>query len=973
MNPAGFLFGPNATVNVGGMVSFTSADYLKLADGARFNAIPNANADALLSASPVVAFGFLGSNPGAITVQGSQFTVTPGQSLSLVGGNITIQSGMLSDGKTVQPAQLIAQGGQINLASVASPGEVLAGNLAYAPNVNGQYFGALGSINISQQSHIDASGNGGGTVLIRGGQFLLDNSTISANVMGPGSIINGVESIGGGIDIQVSQSALIQNGAVVETNVIGNATPGMTYGGVHVKADRIEVIGTVTLEDALGGADPFATFTGIRSDVRPGSTGGNSGSITLEGNSVAVKNIGIVETITEGAGNAGNILVRASQDIDLDLSIGFQSAAHPGSTGDTGNVELSSAQGNITLTNFTQVGTQLVDSPGIAGHLALNAPAGNIVVTDSAIGTYIQPHVNQQGLQAAREAGSGALTITAKNLALNGGDIGITNLSIQPSGDLTISASGSLSLQGGSFNPSSSIHASAVGFFPGFNTSGPLIGGPSAGLAITAPHILMTSGSSLTTDTNSTGAAGSLNVSTQNLQLTNGSQIASKSRFGTDPLTGVQLTTPPSGPAGAVNIHGLAGAADSILIDGQGSGIFTTTVGTGAGGSVNILSHSLQIQNGGSISAATSGTAASATGGIINVKADTVTLTTGGTITAASTGPGASGEVVVEGLASPGQSILIDGTTSGILTNASGTGMGGDIHLSAGLVTLQNGGVLSAATSGTAPSATGGSITVNATNGVAINSGGSITASSTGPANAGNIVINAGPQLVLQNGSISTEAAQAGGGNIQIKAGNLVQLNNSSINTSVLGGGGSGGNITIDPNSVLLQNSQILAQAVQGSGGNISITTNLLLPDSNSTISASSQFGQNGTVVVQSPIAPASGKIIPLSQHPLIPVSLMTQRCAALAGGQFSSFTVAGRSTVPAEPAGWLSAPLAALGAGTAGHAQEVSSPPLPRWGRSGGEGNLLSLRQIAPPGFLTQSFAEDSSTGCTSTETGRG
>src|SRR6187551_440319 len=30
MNPAGFLFGPNATLNVGGMVAFTSADYLRL-------------------------------------------------------------------------------------------------------------------------------------------------------------------------------------------------------------------------------------------------------------------------------------------------------------------------------------------------------------------------------------------------------------------------------------------------------------------------------------------------------------------------------------------------------------------------------------------------------------------------------------------------------------------------------------------------------------------------------------------------------------------------------------------------------------------------------------------------------------------------------------------------------------------------------------------------------------------------------
>src|SRR5215471_2709459 len=171
MNPAGFLFGPNATVNVGGMVAFTSADYLRLADGARFNAVPNAAADSLLSVAPVAAFGFLGSNPGAITVQGSQFTVTPGTGISLVGGNITVQNGTLDNG-TVQAAKLSAPGGQIHLASVASAGEVVAGTLAYAPNLNGQSFGALGGIQVSQKSVIDASGNGGGAVLIRGGQFV---------------------------------------------------------------------------------------------------------------------------------------------------------------------------------------------------------------------------------------------------------------------------------------------------------------------------------------------------------------------------------------------------------------------------------------------------------------------------------------------------------------------------------------------------------------------------------------------------------------------------------------------------------------------------------------------------------------------------------------------------------------------------------------------------------------------------------
>ena len=60
MNPTGFLFGPNAMVNVGGMVTFTSADYMKLADGGRFNANPTAIPTDILTSAPVSAFGFLG-------------------------------------------------------------------------------------------------------------------------------------------------------------------------------------------------------------------------------------------------------------------------------------------------------------------------------------------------------------------------------------------------------------------------------------------------------------------------------------------------------------------------------------------------------------------------------------------------------------------------------------------------------------------------------------------------------------------------------------------------------------------------------------------------------------------------------------------------------------------------------------------------------------------------------------------------
>jgi len=299
---------------------------------------------------------------------------------------------------------------------------------------------------------------------------------------------------------------------------------------------------------------------------------------------------------------------------------------------------------------------------------------------------------------------------------------------------------------------------------------------------------------------------------------------------------------------------------------------------------------------------------------------------------------GSAGSVTIQGLAGPSssaQTLSIDGPNSGIFTDTQGTGIGGDIHVA------------------TSQSAT-------------LSNGATISASSSGTGDAGNISINAGQLLNMSDSSIKTQSTQAAGGDIDIQAIQGVQMTSSTISTSVLGGSGGGGNITIDPQYVILQNSQILAQAFQGPGGNIFITTNLLLQDANSVISASSQFGQQGTITIQAPIDPAGGKIIPLSQKPLIATALLSQRCAALAGGEYSSFTVAGRDSLPAEPASWLSSPLAltTLANGTALRASSERERPAAR-----GEGGtpILSLRQIAPPGFLTQAFAANSSAGCAS------
>src|SRR5207248_4026385 len=74
INPSGIVFGPNATVNVSGSFHASSADYLRMSDGAKFQAT---NPDAsTLSAAPPVAFGFLTPRPAALTVNGSTLVAT---------------------------------------------------------------------------------------------------------------------------------------------------------------------------------------------------------------------------------------------------------------------------------------------------------------------------------------------------------------------------------------------------------------------------------------------------------------------------------------------------------------------------------------------------------------------------------------------------------------------------------------------------------------------------------------------------------------------------------------------------------------------------------------------------------------------------------------------------------------------------------------------------------------------------------
>jgi large exoprotein involved in heme utilization and adhesion len=409
------------------------------------------------------------------------------------------------------------------------------------------------------------------------------------------------------------------------------------------------------------------------------------------------------------------------------------------------------------------------------------------------------------------------------------------------------------------------------------------------------------------------GNAGEITINTPRLEMTGGARI--------------NTTSATSGRGGNVTIN----VADSIAMSGETSGSFPPeplfSLGT--------------IQPSGIFTLSIGGhcTGPCGNAGNISVTTDTLTMGTGSQINSGTSSSGQGGNIAI---------------TARDTVSMSGT-----------LSTGQPGGILSRTIGTAADADSGGKITLTAGQSVTISNGAAVSASSTGPGNAGNISINAGQQFEMHDSSITTQATKASGGNIDIQAVDRIRLVNSPISTSVKSGPGSGGNITIDPNVVVLQNSPITAQADRGAGGNITITTPLFLADSTSPVSASSQFGRNGTVTIQSPTSNLSESLGTLPSEPSQAYSLLTQRCAALANGQTSSFVVAGRKQLPADPGGWLSSPLALVSLGEsldAGHA--IASTPAVMAMATDDTGTV-SLRRLTPAGFLMASFADSAATGC--------
>ncbi|HEY9610776.1 filamentous hemagglutinin N-terminal domain-containing protein [Allocoleopsis sp.] len=193
----------------------------------------------------------------------------------------------------------------------------------------------------------------------------------------------------------------------------------------------------------------------------------------------------------------------------------------------------------------------------------------------------------------------------------------------------------------------------------------------------------------------------------------------------------------------------------------------------------------------------------------------------------------------------------------------------------------------------------------------------------------GRIYISA-EQMTLDNQArIEANSASVDGGNIYIEASEWLLLRRGSLisaeaDTAQQGGGGKGGNITINAKdgfvvAVPSENSDFIANAFDGDGGKINIaakrifglkrqrgqSTSQLRSNRSSDISASSKFGFEGEIEINTlDLDPAQG-LVELPITLIDPTGLIAQGCesrnSGVAKGQ-STFVVTGRGGLPPNP-----------------------------------------------------------------------
>ncbi len=960
LNPSGVVFGPNAALNVTGSFHVSTADELRFVDHSIFTV--DLLGDSRLTMAAPAAFSFLRENPGGIAIQGSHLKVGPGETLSLIGGNLDIVGG-----------EIRAESGRVNLVSVAFSGEVPLQTVGQGVDLSMETFPRLGDVTMTDGAEVHVGGNTGGTVVIRSGQLEIDESVIEAMTDGD----QGGDAMG--IDIDVMETVTLRNEAMITSESRGAGDGGAVEvsatnitlrdrARIHSLAESFGQGGNVTVRASNTLILENSSSISASSIAFGFDEAGAGGAVEVSATHIQISNGSEMITFVDSLGDGGALKVSASDTLILDSSrIG---SATSGLGGLGGAVDVSAAtiriRGQSDIIAVTGLDSSNSTFPSHGGSVTVRA--SNTLTLEGGA------RIISRSVSAGK---AGTVDVHATKISLSDeSDISSTSFFFGDSGRLTVSASDILTLQSGSIIATDALGegngeavdidarviqlsgGSAIRSLTGIDMNRETrLAGDGGRMTIHALDTLILEGnSSISSRTEGIGDGGAIDVRAKLVQLRDGSDISS--------LTGsnIDSSTAAFGHGGNVAVR----ASDMLTLEG-GSSISSRSTDVGDGGAIDVSAKTIRIRNDSGIRSLSGSDSISLTlsigdAGNLTVSAlDTLTLENRSNIASRSTSEGNAGNINVSareiglsdrsGIGSftePDESGLFvdsDGTggnvrvsasdtlrlesASTISSDSSGLGNTGSVEVDATAIQIADGSRISSDTTGVGQ---GGRVRVTATETVTIAGAGSglttratdrgdsgaitleaqtielsngaeINATSKTSGNAGSITIIAAENFRSDNSSVTTDAGSSDGGDIALRVQNIVRLNNAELGASVGGSSATtGGNLRVDADFIIALDSRIVAEAQEGTGGDIQLSARqLVLFDPQTIVDASSELGIDGSVDVRAPVTDLSANPSRLPQTFI--ASHLPERCAQRwRSGNVSQFVHSGRDGLPMQP-----------------------------------------------------------------------
>ena len=825
----------NGSITTGGLYS-SSSSYSRNAGNVGEINLEAANdiniAGGLYSSSS--SYGRNAGNVGTITLSAANGSITTGN----LSSNSSSNSGNAGNGGVIN--LLAGEGinviGTLNSKSFSLDGNARnGGNISLTTN-NGDISVTSGNIyetsvdSTSYSVYGIAAGDGGAISLIATNGSIFTHNLSSSAFSTPGTVGNG-----GSITLSADGGSILIDSA--------NSTAFSPYGtnvgdggAISLSAtDDISIIGALSSRTAA-----YSGKTGNGGSVFLNT---QNGTITITSQFYA-SSVDSSSVSYEGtAGNAGSITFLAPSTISIGKSLGSFSISGIG-TGmeDGGAITLSSSYGNIATGDLNSFSFSRSGIAGNGGAIFLLAREGNITGKPTALNSFSVSETGNAGtggnvaleaqnnitnleiLTLSSSANSGTVQLTGL------GDLSVINTRILTSKQVTLYVPnfGELILNVGGQGQSGNVDVISLGNLTFDNSSiqsDTKGSDPAGNVTISSPGLVTFNNSQIISNTSNIGNAGDIEINA-------GQGITLQGLYSdqdTPPRGGLFAETTNSGKAGKITL-----TTPNLTLQ-NGAEIATTTENIGNAGNITLQSHpngenlNINLEQGTSISASTNSTSNQAIGGTIEIKApDFITIQGEGTIITETAGAGQAGNIQMT-------SRNLDIQQTQLSTSTTGTGNAGNITLDTSTLTVARGAKVFALTSGSGDS---GKIEVNAPTavnlGVGVDDFSPVLSVETRDAGkAGSIIINT-PTLTLSDTARITATATntatntEGGGSITLNASNMYLAGVVGVFAETEGQTPAG-TLTLQPyqnqstlNITLAPNSQVSASTSgSGKGGDL--------------------------------------------------------------------------------------------------------------------------------------------------------